>query len=66
MLNGKSICTKRALKKLSPKLYRPFKIIEAKAQHAFKLEISPTWRIHPTFHVSLLEPYRTSMREGRE
>jgi len=66
MLNGKNICTKRPSKKLSPKLYGPFKIIEAKGQRAFKLEISPTWKIHPTFHVSLLEPYRTSVRQGRE
>jgi len=66
MLNGKNIRTKRPSKKLSPKLYGPFKIIAAKGQRAFKLEISPTWKIHPTFHVSLLEPYRPSIREGRE
>ena len=66
MLNGKNICTKRSSKKLSPKLYGPFSIIEARGQQAFKLEISPTWRIHPTFHFSRLEPYRTSVREGRE
>jgi len=42
MLNGKNICTKRPSKKSSPKLYGPFKIIVAKGQHAFKLEISPT------------------------
>jgi len=53
MLNGKNIRTKRPSKTLSPKLYRPFKIIEAKGQRAFKHEISPTWRIHPTFHVLL-------------
>jgi len=57
MLNGKNICMKRPLKKLIPKLYGLFKIIEAKGQRAFKVEISPTWRIHPTFHVSQLEPY---------
>jgi len=50
-LNGKNIRTKRPSKKLSPKLYGPFKIIAAKGQRAFKLEISPTWKIHPTFHV---------------
>jgi len=56
MLNVKNIRTKPPSKKLSPKLYGPCKIIEAKGQRAFKLEISLTWRIHPTFHVSLLEP----------
>jgi len=66
MLNGKNICTKRPSKKLSPKLYGPLKIIEARGQHAFKLEILPIWRIHPTFPVSLLEPYRILIQEGRE
>jgi len=66
MLNGKNIRTKRPSKKFSHKLYGPFKVIEAKGQCAFKLEILPTWRIHPTFHVSLLEPYRALNREGRE
>ena len=37
-----------------------------KGQRDFKLKISPRWKIHPTFHISLLEPYRTSVREGRE
>jgi len=30
------------------------------------LEISDRWKIHPVFHVSLLEPYRTSTRPARE
>jgi len=42
MLNGKTIRTKRPSKKVSPKLYGPFRIIEVKGQRAFKLEISPT------------------------
>lgn len=25
---------------------------------AYKLKMNPGWRIHPVFHVSLLEPYR--------
>ena len=40
MLNGKNIRTKGALKKLGPKLYGLFKIIKAKGNRAFKLEIS--------------------------
>jgi len=66
MLKAKIICTKRPLKRLSPKLYGPFKIIEAKGQRTCKLEISSRWRIHPNIHVSRLEPYRMSVREGRE
>jgi len=66
MLNAKNIRTKRPSKKLSPKLYGPFKILEQRGNRAFKLEISPRWKIHPVFHVSLLEPYRISVRDERE
>jgi len=66
MLNGKNSHTKQPSRKLSPKLSGPFKIIEAKGQRTFKLEISPTWRIHPPYHISQLAPYRTSIQEGRE
>jgi len=66
MLNAKNISTKRPSKKLSPKLYGLFMILEKGGNRAFKLEISPRWKIHPVFHVSLLEPYRTSVRDKRE
>jgi len=65
MLNGKNIRTKRPSKKLSPKLYSPFKVLEKKGSRAYKLEISPRWKNHPVFHVSLLEPYRGSNRPNR-
>jgi len=66
MLNAKNIRTKRPSKKLSPKLYGPFKVLEKKGSRAYKLEISPRWKIHPVFHVSLLEPYRASNTPNRE
>ena len=66
-LNGKNIRTKRPTKKLSLRLHGPFKVLEVKkGERAFKLEISPRWKIHPVFHVSLLEPNRGSVREERE
>jgi len=66
MLNAKNIPTKRPSKKLSLKLYGPLKVLEKKESRAYKLEISPRWKIHPVFHVSLLEPYRASKRLNRE
>jgi len=66
MLNAKNIRTKHPSKKLAPKLYGPFKILEQRGELAYKLEISGRWKIHPVFHVSLLEPYRTSTRPTRE
>jgi len=55
MFNAKNIRTKRLSKKLSPKLYGPFTVFEKQGSRTFKLEISPRWKIHPVFHVSLLE-----------
>jgi len=66
MLNTKNIRKKRPFKNLAPKLYGPFKILEQRGKLAYKLEISDRWKIHPVFHVSLLEPYRTSTRPARE
>ena len=65
MLNAKNIPTKQPTKKLSPKLYGPYKVKEKRGNWPFKLEISPRWKTHPTFNVSLLEPYRHSSRPGR-
>ena len=66
MLNAKDICTKLPTKKLSPKLYGPFQVLEKRGNRAFKLEISPRWKINPMFHISLLEPYRHLIPPGRE
>jgi len=66
MLNAKKKRSKRPSKKLSPKLYGRFKVLEKKASRAYKLEISPEWKIHPVFHISLLEPYRASNLPNRE
>jgi len=66
MLNAKNIRTQRPSKKLSLKLYGPFKVLEKKGSWAYKLEILPRWKIHPGFHVSLLEPNGASNRPNRE
>jgi len=66
MLNAKNIRTKRPLKKLSSKRYGPFKVFEKKGTRSYRLEILPRWKIHPVFHISLLEPYRASNRPNRE
>jgi len=66
MLNAKNIRTKRPSKKLAPKLYGLFKMLEQWGDLAYKLELSEQWKIHPVFYVSLLEPYRTSIRPARD
>jgi len=66
MLNSKNLSNKQPLKKVSQKLYASFKVLEKKGSGASMLEISPRWKIHPVFHVSLLQPYRASNRPNRE
>ena len=60
MLNAKNIRTKRLTKKLSPQQYGPFKVLEKRGNRALKLDISPRWKMHAVFHLSLLEPYKVS------
>jgi len=66
MLNANNIRTKRPSKKLGLKLYGPDKVLERRRSRAYKLDISPRWKIDPGFHVSLLEPYRASKRPNHE
>ena len=66
MVNANNIRTKRPSLKSAPRLYGPFKILEQRGNLAYKLQISDHWKIHAVFHVSLLEPYRTSIRPAGE
>ena len=66
MLNAKNIRTKDPTKKLSPRLYGPFEVLEKRGNRAFKLCISSRCKIYPLFHVSLLERYKVSDRANRE
>lgn len=65
MLNAKNIRTKRPTRKLAPKLYGPFKILEKIGKISYRLELQSRWRIHNVFHASLLEPYRANTLQGR-
>jgi hypothetical protein len=50
-----SVAGKR-IQKLSKRYYGPFKLIKAIGEVAFQLELPPSSRIHPVFHVSQLKP----------
>ncbi|KAI0992596.1 hypothetical protein K3495_g15589 [Podosphaera aphanis] len=52
----KNIATTRPSNKLDHKKLGPFKILKKISSHAYKLKLPPTMRVHPVFHVSLLEP----------
>src|SRR5947209_401629 len=60
MLKAKNIRTKRPTKKLAPKFYGPFKILEKIGTRSYRLELDQRWRIHNVFHISFFEFYKSS------
>ena len=52
----KNVATKRPSDKLDHKKLRLFEIIEVKGLVNYRLKLLKTIKIHPTFHISLLEP----------
>ena len=66
-LNRKNIKTTRPSQKLDVKKMGPFKVeaIIGDTKLAYRLDLPPQMRIHPVFHVSLLEPHRQSSLAGR-
>src|SRR5467141_3892003 len=60
-LDSRNITTTRPSKKLDHHFLGPFPIIEKVSSHAYRLGLSLALsRIHPVFHVSLLQPTSTS------
>ena len=59
-LRRKYIKTTRPCDKLDVKKLGPYQISEAVGSHAYRLAVPPSFRAHPVFHVSLLEPVKTS------
>ena len=59
MLAATNLRQQRPNKKLSDRYLGPFKVIEVVGEQAYKLDLPDKWTIHPVFHVSLLEPYKS-------
>jgi hypothetical protein len=63
MLNGKNIKCGRLARKSEHKMYGPFEILDIISPMAERLRLPERWKIHPVFHVSLIEPFVKSNRE---
>jgi len=63
-LEGKNLHLPYQATKLAPKRYGPFKIIKEISPVAYQLTLPLTWKIHDTFHASLLSPYRETTAYG--
>lgn len=54
-LSTKNITTKRPSKKLDNKFLGPYPIVKKISENNYQLELPSKVRIHPVFHISLLE-----------
>jgi hypothetical protein len=64
MLSTKNITLQKGtgVKKLMPQWLGPFRVERVVSPLAYRLELPPSMKMHPVFHVSLLKPYHPSGR----
>ena len=65
MLRTTNLKTERPSKKLDVRLLGPFKVVKIVGLQAYRLSLPTSYKMHPVFHVSLLEPYHQNKLEGR-
>ncbi|MBW0464634.1 hypothetical protein O181_004349 [Austropuccinia psidii MF-1] len=60
-LSSQNIQSTRPTKKTSERWLGPFPILKKVITHAYHLKLPSQWKfLHPVFHISLLEPVKTS------
>ncbi|SNX86743.1 uncharacterized protein MEPE_05452 [Melanopsichium pennsylvanicum] len=66
LLRTKHLRSDRPSHKLSNPLAGPFKVDEVISDRAYRLLLPPSWKVHPVFHVQMLEPYPDGVRESSD
>jgi hypothetical protein len=64
-LDGRNWKTHRPAHKLDNKRHQPFRISEVVSPYAYRLELSEGMRVHPVFHVFLLDPAASDPYPGQ-
>src|SRR5438552_6424324 len=66
LLSTKNIKLARPSKKLDHRFAGPFRVLDLVRKQVYRLDIPKSWkRVHPVFHVSLLEPYHDRPGAGQ-
>ena len=65
-LDAHNITTVRPSKKLDDKWFGPFKVLEKINDNAYRLELPPSFKIHPVFHVSKLRVFTENTLPRRQ
>ena len=66
LINAKNIRTRRPSKKLNHRYLGPFPITKLIEVKAVQVGLPKTIYCHNIFHVSLVEPYKTNIFDGRK
>ena len=64
-LDTKNLTTSRPMKKLSEKRIGPFKVLKKIGTTSYKLDLPPTWHIHPVFHSDLLSQFNKPVYDNQ-
>ena len=63
-LDGRNLKTNTPSKKLAPRRYGPFRILERVSPVAYRIKLPETMKIHNVFHMDLLNPYHETRAYG--
>jgi len=64
-LDSRNLQTDRPARKLDYKRVGPFRILEKIGTRSFRLELPKSMKVHPVFHIQLLERFRPDVIPGR-